>query len=182
MRLIFLHGPPASGKYTIAERLEAAWGVQNFHNHLTLDVAKALFDFGTPEFWDLVHRLRRVSLAAKAVDSEADVVFTNCYSSPHDDATVAGLEEVVVERGGTFVPVYLECGIDELRRRVAEPSRVAMRKLHTVEGLDGFLDQWNCVALDRPDCVTVSTEGRAVDACVAEIAERLGLRPVESEA
>jgi hypothetical protein len=50
-----------------------------------------------------------------------------------------------------------------------------MRKLHTAEGLDEFLDRWNCVALDRPNCVTVSTEGRSSSDCVAEIARRLSL-------
>ena len=39
MKLIFLHGPPASGKFTIARALQASHGVLNFHNHLTIDVA-----------------------------------------------------------------------------------------------------------------------------------------------
>lgn len=176
MKLIFLHGPPASGKYTIARELEASLGILNFHNHLTLDVAKALFEFGTPEFWDLTHRLRRVALDAKAGDPDARVVFTNCYSDPHDNATVAALEDVVTARGGEFLPVYLACGADELRRRVVDPDRVSMRKLHTVEALEQFLEQWNCIALERPSCVTVRTDGRSVGDCVQEIAGRLSLR------
>lgn len=175
MKLIFLHGPPASGKYTIARGLQESWGVLNFHNHLTLDVAKALFEFGTPPFWDLTHRLRRVALAARAPDPDATVVFTNCYSSPHDDPTVAALEEVVVDHGGEFCPVYLRCGVEELRRRVVDASRASMRKLHTVEGLDDFLERWNCVALERPNGVTVPTDGRSVAECVDEIARSLSL-------
>ncbi len=175
MRLIFLHGPPASGKYSIAQGLHESWGVLNFHNHLTLDVAKALYEFGTAEFWDLTHRLRRLALGVKASDAEANVVFTNCYSRPHDDATVLALEEEVVGRGGEFLPVYLECSEQELRRRVVEPSRAAMRKLHTTEGLEGFLARWNCVPLDRPHCITVSTDGRDVADCVDEIAQQLSL-------
>lgn len=180
MKLVFLHGPPASGKYTIARGLEEALGVVNFHNHLTLDVAKALFEFGTPEFWDLTHRLRRVALGAKASNPGATVVFTNCYSSPHDDDNVAALEEVVVDQGGEFLPVYLQCSIEELRLRVVEATRVSMRKLRTVEGLEEFLARWNCVALDRPNCITVSTDGRGAEDCVAEIARRLALKAVGS--
>jgi adenylylsulfate kinase-like enzyme len=175
MNLIFLHGPPASGKHTIAQALQESWGVLNFHNHLTLDVAKSLFDFGTPEFWALTHRLRQVALRAKASDTHARVVFTNCYSRPHDDSNVEALEEIVTGPGGEFIPVYLHCGVEELRRRVGDPSRIAMRKLHTAEGLEEFMDRWNCVALDRSNCVTVSTEGRAPSDCVAEIARRLSL-------
>jgi adenylylsulfate kinase-like enzyme len=175
VKLIFLHGPPASGKYTIARRLHAAWGALNFHNHVTLDVASSLFEFGTPEFWNLAHRLRLIALEAKASDPNATVVFTSCYSQPDDDADVAALEEVVAEHGGEFIPVYLQCGIDELRRRVDGGSRAAMRKVTTIQGLDGFLARYNCVALARPTCITVATEGRTAAVCAGEIAQRLGL-------
>jgi hypothetical protein len=57
MDLIYLHGPPAAGKYTIAKEIEEQIGCALFHNHLTIDVAKSLFDFGTHEFWDLVQEL-----------------------------------------------------------------------------------------------------------------------------
>jgi shikimate kinase len=173
MKLIFLHGPPASGKYTIARVLHASYGVLNFHNHLTSDVAKALFDFGTDQFWDLTHRLRRTALGAIAEQDEANVVFTNCYSSPHDDSTVAALEDEVTSRGGQFVPVFLECSVEELRRRVTDPSREEMRKLHSVQGLEEFMRAWNLVALERPNTIVVSTDGRSADECAEEIAKRV---------
>lgn len=173
MRLVFLHGPPASGKYTIAQTLQASHGVLNFHNHLTIDVAKALFAFGTPEFWALTHRLRREALAARAEQGGVDVVFTNCYSSPHDDDTVAALEREVTSRGARFVPVFLECAVPELRRRVTDPSRQAMRKIHTVGGLDAYLESWNFVALDRENTIAVTTDGRTPRECAEEIARRV---------
>ena len=170
MKLIFLHGPPASGKYTIAQVLHASYGVLNFHNHLTIDVAKSLFDFGTEEFWDLTHRLRRTALAARAEQGSANVVFTSCYSSPDDDPVVAALEHEVISRGGQFLPVFLECSIDELRRRVSHPSRKQMRKINTPEGLDRYVDEWNFVALDRPSTFSVVTTGRRPEECAEEIA------------
>jgi tRNA uridine 5-carbamoylmethylation protein Kti12 len=173
MKLIFLHGPPASGKYTIAQVLHASYGVLNFHNHLTIDVAKALFDFGTDEFWNLTHRLRRTALAARAERGSANVVFTNCYSFPDDDPVVAALEHEVISRGGQFLPVFLECGIDELRRRVSDPSRKEMRKIHTPEGLDRYMGEWNFAALDRPNTFSVATDGRTPVECAEEIARRV---------
>ena len=171
MKLIFLHGPPASGKYTIARVLHASHGVLNFHNHLTIDVAKSLFDFGTDEFWDLTHRLRRTALAARADQGDASVVFTSCYSSPHDDPIVAALEGDVISRGGKLIPVFLECSMEELRRRVTDPSREEMRKLHTVEGLDEYVGAWNFVALDRPNTICLETDARSPAECAEEIAE-----------
>jgi len=112
MKLIYLHGPPASGKYTIASVLEATHGIRNFHNHLTIDVSKAFFEFGTDDFWDLTHLLRRTTIAAVAEVGGESVVFTNCYSSPQDDPNVAALEDAVTSRGGEFVPVFLECSLE----------------------------------------------------------------------
>ena len=173
MKLIFLHGPPASGKYTIARVLHASYGVLNFHNHLTIDVAKSLFDFGTGEFWNLTHRLRRTALAARAEHGEASVVFTSCYSSPHDDAIVAALEGEVTSRGGQFIPVFLDCSMEELRRRVADPARKEMRKLHSIQGLDEYIGAWNFMALERPNTFAVKTDGRSPEECAEEIANRL---------
>lgn len=173
MKLIFLHGPPASGKYTIARVLHSSYGVLNFHNHLTIDVAKSLFDFGTDEFWDLTHRLRRTALATKAEEGGANVVFTNCYSSPHDDSIVAALEREVTSRGSEFIPVYLACSLDELRRRVTDPARKDMRKIHTVEGLHEYIGAWNFVALDRPNTISVATDARSPEQCAEEIAKRV---------
>lgn len=175
MRLVFLHGPPASGKYTIAQGLVDQAGVQNFHNHLTIDVSKSLFDFGTPEFWDLTHELRRVALRAKAKEADATVVFTNCYSHPQDAPNAAALERIAVEGGGEFLPVYLECSVEELRRRVGHPSRKAMMKLTSEAGLDDYLEQWNTIALPHPACISIQTDGREPADCVAEVIERLGL-------
>ncbi|MEO1956129.1 MAG: AAA family ATPase, partial [Gammaproteobacteria bacterium] len=37
MKVIFLYGPPASGKLTIAKKLADKTGISLFHNHLTFD-------------------------------------------------------------------------------------------------------------------------------------------------
>jgi cytidylate kinase len=39
MRLIFLHGPAASGKLTVARAIAARTGLPVFHNHLAVDAA-----------------------------------------------------------------------------------------------------------------------------------------------
>lgn len=48
MRVVFIHGPAAAGKYTIANELSKISGIPLFHNHLTVDLAKTLHDFDTP--------------------------------------------------------------------------------------------------------------------------------------
>lgn len=48
MRLVFIHGPAASGKLTVAKELAALTGYPLFHNHLIVDALLAVFPFGSP--------------------------------------------------------------------------------------------------------------------------------------
>lgn len=57
MRLLFLYGPPAAGKLTIARELAAATGFRVFHNHVTVDALLSVFEFGSPPFIELRERI-----------------------------------------------------------------------------------------------------------------------------
>ena len=50
MHLLFLYGPPASGKYTIARIIAEQTGLPLFHNHLIVDAVAAVFPFGSANF------------------------------------------------------------------------------------------------------------------------------------
>lgn len=47
-RLIFLYGPPAAGKLTVAKALADAYDVRVVDNHVSLDPALRLFPFAAP--------------------------------------------------------------------------------------------------------------------------------------
>ena len=66
MYVVFLHGPPAAGKHTIGTLLAARLGIPLFHNHLTVDLAKTLFAFGTPGFVALRAAVWREAFALAA--------------------------------------------------------------------------------------------------------------------
>lgn len=44
MELIFIHGPAAVGKLTVARELSRQSGVAVFHNHLVVDALLAVFE------------------------------------------------------------------------------------------------------------------------------------------
>lgn len=45
MKLIYIYGPPASGKLTVAKELEKLTKYKLFHNHLINDVISEIMDF-----------------------------------------------------------------------------------------------------------------------------------------
>jgi len=54
MRLIFIYGPPATGKLTVAKELAKLTKYKIFHNHLTVDLIGSVLKFGTKTFLTLV--------------------------------------------------------------------------------------------------------------------------------
>ena len=184
MDLIYLHGAPASGKLTIARELEARVGCGVFHNHLTIELAKAFFPFDTPPFWRMVAELRLTALRAAARNGAGVVIYTSCYSHPTDLPFLEQIEQIVHDSGGVVRPVYLQCSVEELERRIGNADRVALRKLRTIEGLRTERTRWNWVAVPRDGCITITTDDRSPSDCAAEIIARLSLvsdgSPVDS--
>ena len=62
MKLIFLHGAPAVGKLTVAKALLRLVPGRLMDNHAAIDLARTIFDFGAPGFWEMVHASRCAAL------------------------------------------------------------------------------------------------------------------------
>jgi hypothetical protein len=58
MKLLFLHGAPAAGKLTVAKAVLGLVPGRLFDNHVAVDTALTVFEFGAPGFWELVHNIR----------------------------------------------------------------------------------------------------------------------------
>jgi len=84
MKLVFIYGPPASGKLTVATELAKLTGFKLFHNHVSIQLVQSIFEFGTKIFWRLTgkYRLEMIEEVAKA---GIDTIFTFVYSRDEDD-------------------------------------------------------------------------------------------------
>jgi chloramphenicol 3-O-phosphotransferase len=142
MRLVFLYGPPAVGKLSVARELAARTGFKLFHNHLTIDLVTSVFPFGSEPYKQLVHRFRR-DLIAESAREGVDLIFTFVYSAHEDDDLVRELIEPVQSRGGTVLFVRLSCATPELFVRVQNESRRAHGKLTDPTELRAALGRYN---------------------------------------
>src|SRR6202048_451642 len=84
MKLVFLHGSPATGKLTVAKALLRMAAGRLFDNHAAIDLARTMFEFGAPGFWELVHSVRCSALDAAAAHDVSLVATTFCYAEPDD--------------------------------------------------------------------------------------------------
>lgn len=144
MKLVTLYGPPAVGKLSVAQALAARTGFRVLHNHLLIDLANGLFDFGTLRHRTFVRRLREVSLDAAREENLPGVILTYVYARDRD-AYILSLCKHAEAQGDNVCLVHLTCEPATLEVRVTEPSRGAFDKLTTISGLREKL-----AALDAP--------------------------------
>src|SRR5947208_14736775 len=87
MRLVFIYGPPASGKLTVATELAELTGFKLFHNHVSIQFVQSIFEFGTKTFWRLTGKYR-LEMIEQAVMDGMDTIFSFVYSKGADDLFV----------------------------------------------------------------------------------------------
>lgn len=129
MKLLFLHGPPAVGKLTIAREIAARTGWRLFHNHLTVNLALAVYDFGTPGFIALREQIWLLVFRRALADRLPGLIFT---FNPEDSVPQAFIDRVFAEvaaAGGELIPVALTAPEAEIERRIGNDSRVQNGKL-----------------------------------------------------
>ena len=130
-RLVFLYGPAAAGKLTVVRELAGLTGFRLFHNHLTVDLALSLFDFGTEPF---VHLREEIWLAAfrEAARRGVSLIFTFAPERTVRPRFVGDAEEAVGREGGEVLFVELTCDEAELERRIESPARARFGKLRSL--------------------------------------------------
>jgi hypothetical protein len=175
MKLLFLHGAPAVGKLTVAKALLRIVPGRLMDNHAAIDLARTIFEFGAPGFWELVHDVRFTALDAAAVHGLPLLVTTFCYAEPDDRTQFGKFEEIMHRHGGELLPVFLHCSREEALRRVGNPDRVARRKITSGEHLIRELDRYDLTAVQRPDCLKLDTGANAADVTAQVIVHHLGL-------
>ncbi len=171
-QLVFLYGPPAVGKLTVANELAARRGFRVLHNHVTIDAVTEVLPFGTEAFWETVGRIRRELVSAAAREG-VDLVYTFVFApgdEPHVDA-IAGAYE---DRGGSVTFVRLVASREELERRVLELSRRAHGKITDVETLRGLFDRHDVAApIPRRDALVLDVGALSAAEATERILEHL---------
>jgi hypothetical protein len=147
MKLIFLYGPAACGKLTVARELVARTGWKLFHNHLTIDLLTSVFDFGDPGF---VRLREQIWLGVFEEAAQAGLPYLIFTYAPERTVTAAFLPavETLMERaGGEVVYVHLDCPRETVEARITDPSRRAFGK---IADLDLYRSLKASGALDGP--------------------------------
>ncbi|MGE2714407.1 AAA family ATPase [Mycolicibacterium litorale] len=174
MKLIFIYGPPASGKLTVAEALAELTGFPVFHNHVTRDLVQGLYPGELAANYQLVDELREAVLGYCARRGTS-VIFTFVYDGPQDDDVVRKRLDAVMANGGEVLLVELHAPHDVLLQRVSEVSRAKHNKLTDRDILASLLQRVPYPSLPYAGVFTVDTSKHEPKDAAALIAGHYGL-------
>jgi len=128
LQVVFIYGPTASGKLTIAREVAALTGFSLFPDHLAVDLVKPVFDVGMRPFirireWAWTEVLR------EAVHINRSLVFTFEPQATIRPSFISHACVIIERLGGEIVFVELTCPEHVIESRVENADRQALGKL-----------------------------------------------------
>lgn len=175
MRLLFIYGPPAVGKLTVANEVAKLTGFKVFHNHLSIDAILPVFEFGSKPFFRLVEMIR-VETVGEAARENVDIIYTFCYAKGLDEMHVEKVEKAARENGGEVLFVLLTCDPEELKRRIVLEDRAKFKKANTVEMMEMFLETYDLSSpIPYADTFVIDNTNLDSVSAAAKIVEHFGL-------
>jgi len=135
MKLIFIYGPPAVGKLTVAQELAKLTGYKILDIHLVSDVTVRFFDRYTPPHSKLNRAIRLQIIETCAQENLPGIIFTYGYSMQSADEFIKNLIALIEKYHGTIHFVRLVCSMDQLLKRVESAERKGTHKLSDPQAL-----------------------------------------------
>ena len=171
MLCVFIYGPAAAGKLTVATALQASSGLRLFHNHYAVDAALSLFDFASPGFVRLRERIW-LSAFEEAAARGQSFIFTFHPEASVTPQFINTAAHLIESSGGRVLFVALTCSDEVIESRIDASSRRNFRKLTSVEQYRSLRDSgaFDFLSLPRPD-LSLATDALSPEEAARQIRE-----------
>jgi hypothetical protein len=181
MQLIFIWGPAAPGKLTVANELSALTGLPVFHNHLVVDALLEKLPFGDPEFVRLREAMWMAAFETAAGQNRS-MIFTFAPEPTVVEGFPGRVSELIESFSGTVHYVRLLLSEDEQERRVANDSRRQFRKLVSLDLLRELRPQFQEAEQAMPAAdLVIDSELDDPETAARRIAAAFGLSAVSAD-
>ncbi len=174
MNLIFLYGPPASGKLTIAEKLSEKTGIALFHNHLSRDLVKDLYGEKLKDNYALVDRIR-FDVLDYCAKNQTDLIFTYVYEGSDDDENVRDFIRTIESNGGNVLFVEVTADREDLINRVDNDSRKKFKKLVDPVIMRNITEDMSVYSIPFVESLKINTSVLSADESVDVIVNEFSL-------
>ncbi|EJD45810.1 hypothetical protein AURDEDRAFT_165261 [Auricularia subglabra TFB-10046 SS5] len=172
---IYMGGYPGVGKQTVArELLKIIPGSRLIDNHLLIDITRAVFRQGSPEYEALRSKLRNDMLEAIVKEEAArgtTFIFTGAHVATNPISVIArDFERAAAARGSPFVSAVLSCERSEHVQRLLDPPR-ATRKLYKEDVLVRIIESGPAFLFGCEHELQIDSTGMKPEEVAAKIVE-----------
>lgn len=131
MQLVFIYGPTASGKLTVARELCKLRPYKLFHRHLVEDMAAAVFAPDSENYMR-VREYSFLQVFREATEANVSLVYTFLPERTTRESFISHTCVVVDRLGGQVAFVELTCPEEVIESRLANPDRRAWGKIRDI--------------------------------------------------
>lgn len=181
--IFLLYGYPGTGKLTVARSMLSLMDPSTTrivdNQYVNIPIFNLLpVDGSTPlpaEAWDRIAEVRNAMVRTIENLSPRDwsFIFTNFLVNEEGDREWAvRLEQVANARGSRFVPVRMDCSLDQLLVRVTRPDRNDRMKMIDPDWIRENYDPSQLLDLEHPNLIRVDTTDTPPDETARQILER----------
>ena len=171
---VFLLGPPAVGKGSVAHVLSDSTGYPVFDNAKTVDIARLLHSYGTERFRRFRDELRMSFYREIGSSTVMGLISTFCYRHPKNWEYLYQVERIIRESNWRTIYFLLFADIAALKKRVVSPERRAKRTLYTGEEIEEWLSSSpRHREIDGNKCTTIDTTLLTVHQVVSIITKEM---------
>lgn len=114
MKLVIIFGPSAVGKMSVGQELAELTGMKLYHNHVSIEAVRPIFDFGTPQFNRLVSMFRMETMKEVAKSDLPGLIFTFVWALniPAEHEYIDRIVDIFAANGGAVYYVELEASLE----------------------------------------------------------------------
>jgi hypothetical protein len=141
--LLVISGPAAVGKMTVGQIICERSGFKLFHNHMTIDTLRPVFEFGSPAMAILVPEFRFRVIEEAAKSQMAGVVHTCVWAFQEgsgDTQFMGRMKSMVESHGGKVCFVELQASQEIRKGRQVSENRRKHKPGNVERGPQGLVD------------------------------------------
>jgi len=128
LQVVFIFGPTASGKLTIASEVASMTGFRLFPDHLAVNLVKDVFDYGMRAF-TRIREWAWIEVLREAVHANRSLVFTFKPQAAIRSSFISHACVIIERLGGEVVFVELTCPEETIEARIENDDRRLIGKL-----------------------------------------------------
>lgn len=176
MKLVWLHGPPAAGKLTVAKALQRNHNFKLFHNHLVVDLSMAIYDaFGEKDFHHFTNSIRRQTLSKANELGVERMVMTFMTCAEADKNEIRRYLDFFESEEIEVYPVQLNPRHDVLFSRSVSLERQESHKISCQQHLSELLSEWQFLPIEHKNSFQIDNSEQSPEQVARQIIEHLSL-------